>query len=208
MMMSNTQAIVADIFPPAERGKYQGLISGVFGLASVVGPVLGGFLTDNFSWRWVFYVNMPVGIPAMIVLWIGIPYINLDGTKMSIDYPGAALIIAAFTPLLLAFSWAGSKYPWTSNVIIDLLAFSILALVLLVIVEFKAKEPIIPLSFFKNPIFSVGVLTSFLMAIALFGTIMYIPLFVQGVIGATATGSGAILTPMMLSLVVASAISG
>jgi len=208
MMMSNSLAIVADIFPPAERGKYQGLLGGAFGLASVVGPALGGFITDNLSWRWVFYVNIPVGILAIIVLWIGIPYIKQDGAKRSIDYLGAALIIAAFTPLLLALSWAGSKYAWTSPVIIGLLAFSFLGLVLLVIVELRAKEPIIPLSLFKNPIFSVGVSASFLMAIAMFGTVMYIPLFVQGVIGTSATTSGAILTPMMLSLVAASAISG
>ena len=208
MMMSNAQAIVADIFSPAERGKYQGFLSGAFGLASVIGPALGGFITDNLSWRWVFYVNIPVGILAIIVLWIGIPFIKHDGAKRSIDYAGAALIIAAFTPLLLALSWAGSKYTWTSNVIIGLLTFSFFALVLLVIVELKAKEPIIPLSFFKNPIFSVGVSASFLMAIAMFGTVMYIPLFVQGVIGTTATASGAVLTPMMLSLVAASGISG
>lgn len=208
MMMSNSQAIVADIFPPAERGKYQGVLGGAFGLASVIGPAMGGFITDNLSWRWVFYVNIPLGILAIIVLWIGIPFTKQDGSQRSIDYPGAALIIAAFTPLLLALSWAGSKYAWKSNMIISLLAFSFLALGLLVFVELKVKDPIIPISFFKNPIFCVGVLSSFLMAIAMFGTIMYIPLFVQGVIGATATGSGAILTPMMLSMVVASAISG
>lgn len=208
MMMSNAQAIIADLFPPAERGKYQGLMGGVFGLASIAGPALGGFITDNLSWRWVFYVNIPVGIMAIIVLWKGLPYQKQTKEKRNIDYLGASLIIAAFTPLLLALSWAGTKYAWSSNEIIGLLAFSFIALALLIIVELRAKEPIIPLHYFKNSVFSVGVFASFIMSIAMFGTIMYIPLFVQGVIGATATDSGAIITPMMLSLVVASAISG
>lgn len=208
MMMSNAQAIIADIFPPAERGKYQGLIGGVFGLASIAGPALGGFITDNLSWRWVFYVNIPVGILAIIMLWKGLPAHKQSSEKRSIDYLGASLIVAAFTPLLLALTWAGTKYAWTSTEIIGLLTFSFIALVLLVIVELRAKEPIIPLSFFKNSIFSVGVFSSFIMSIAMFGTIIYIPLFAQGVTGATATDSGAIITPMMLSMVVASAISG
>lgn len=208
IMMSNSMAIVSDIFPPAERGKFQGIIGGVFGLASVIGPALGGFITDNLNWRWVFYVNLPVGILAVIVLWMAIPPMKKNSEKRSIDYSGAAFIIIAFTPLLLALSWAGSKYAWASREIIGLLAFSFVALIILGIIELKVKDPIIPLSFFKNSIFSVGVLSSFLMSVALFGTVMYIPLFVQGVIGATATSSGAITTPMMLSLVVASAISG
>ncbi len=208
ILSANSMAIVSDIFPPAERGKYQGILGGVYALASVLGPALGGFITDNLNWRWVFYVNIPVGILAIIVVWVGMPFIKQSSEKRNIDYVGAAFIIAAFTPLLLALSWGGTKYAWTSNVILILLMFSIVSLVILVIVELKAKDPIIPLSFFKNSIFTIGVLSSFLMAIAMFGTIMYIPLFVQGVIGATATGSGAITMPMMLSVVVASIISG
>ncbi len=208
IMQSNSLAIVADIFPPAERGKYQGLMGGVFGLSSVIGPTLGGYITDNLNWSWVFWVNIPIGLLAIIILGAGLPYAKQTDVKKDIDYLGTAFIIAAFTPLLIAFSWAGTKYAWNSKEILGLLVFSFISLVIFIFVESKAKEPIVPLSLFKNSIFNVSALTGFFMAIGMFGTIMYIPMFVQGVLGKTASNSGLITTPMMLGLVIASTISG
>lgn len=206
-MMPIVQAIVGDLFPPAERGKWQGLLMAVFGLATIVGPTLGGWLTDNWGWRWVFYVNMPVGAVAVVTAGLTIPGLS-HRREHTIDYLGVATLVAGSVPLLLAFSWAGTEYAWRSPQIAGLLAVGVASLVAFVLVERRAREPIISLALFKNRIFVVSVVASFLASIAMFGTIMYLPLFVQGVIGESATGSGAILTPMMLSFVFSSIIGG
>lgn len=207
ILTANTFAIIGDLFPPAERGKWQGLTGGVFGLASVVGPTLGGWLTDGPGWRWVFYVNLPVGILAIAVLFYGLPAIR-PKERRPIDWLGAGAIIGTTVPLLLAFSWAGTDYAWGSPQVIGLLTLSVMMLCAFVFVESRAKEPIIPLRLFKNRIFTVSVISMFLIGSAMFGAILYVPLFVQGVIGKSATNSGAVLTPMMLALVVASTTSG
>jgi drug resistance transporter, EmrB/QacA subfamily len=207
MMMSNSMAIIADIFPPQERASKQGIIGAVFGLSAIIGPAIGGFITDNLNWRWVFYVNIPVGIVAIVILIIGLPFVK-DAVERKIDYLGATFIISTFTPMLLAFSWAGSKYTWGSKEIIGLLIFSLISLIVLIFTESKAKEPIIPLSLFKSATFNVSVLAGLLMSVAMFGISAYVPLFVQGVMGETATNSGVITTPMMISAIIASTISG
>ncbi len=199
--------IIGDIFPPSERGKWQGLMTAMFGLSSIVGPSLGGWLTDNWGWRWVFYVNMPVGILALVTAGIALPRITKRRAH-SIDYLGSVLLVAGAIPLLLAFSWAGTQYAWGSVQIIGLIIVAVVVLIAFLLVETKAKEPIITPSLFKNSIFSVSVLSMFLVSVGMFGTIIYLPLFIQGVLGHSATNSGAVLTPMMLGFMVSSFIGG
>jgi len=207
LIMANTFAIIGDIFTPAERGRWQGLIGAVFGLASIIGPLVGGFLTDNLSWRWVFYINLPVGILAFSVIMVTMPYIKPQG-KSNVDYAGAGLLILGVVPLLLAFTWAGQEYAWFSLQIISMFIIAAVALTAFFQVERRAAQPIIPLDLFKNPIFSLSVFIVFLTGIGFFGSMMFIPLFVQGVGGSSATASGMVLMPMMLANVVSSTLSG
>jgi EmrB/QacA subfamily drug resistance transporter len=207
ILTANAFAIIGDLFPPAERGKWQGLMGAVFGLSSVIGPALGGWLTDGPGWRWVFYVNLPVGFLAVAVLAFGLPAIR-PHERRPIDWWGAATIVGATVSLLLAFSWGGSQFAWGSPEIIGLLVFSAIMTAAFIFAETRAEEPIIPLRLFRSRIFTVSVTSMFLVGGGMFGAILFIPLFIQGVIGESATNSGAILTPMMLSLVVASVIAG
>lgn len=200
-------AIIGDLFPPAERGKWQGLFAAVFGFSAIIGPSLGGWITDHWGWRWVFYVNMPIGVLALLTTGLTMPKLA-SGRQHSIDYLGAALLIAGVTPLLLAFSWAGTEYPWSSIQIIGLFIVSAMFLALFALVEFRATEPILDLRLFRNRIFTPTLLAAFLIAIGMFGTILYLPLFVQAVLGRTATNSGAVLTPMMLGFVFSSILGG
>lgn len=199
--------IIGDIFPPSERGKWQGLMTGMFGLASIIGPTLGGWLTDNWGWRWVFYVNMPVGVLALVTAGLALPRVTQQRVH-TIDYLGSVLLMAGAIPLLLAFSWAGTDYAWGSFQIIGLLIVAVVILIAFMLVEMKAKEPIIAPSLFKNSIFSVSVLSMFLVSAGMFGAVIYLPLFIQGVLGQSATNSGAVLTPMMLGFMVSSFIGG
>lgn len=206
-MMPVVISIIGDVFPPAERGRWQGLMMAVFGLATIVGPSLGGWITDHWTWRWVFYVNLPVGVVAMLVGGAALPPMGAR-QRHQIDYAGAAALIAAAVPMLLAFSWAGSQYAWGSAVILGLFAFSAVMWVLFFWLESRAPEPIISPSLFRNRIFTISVLATFLVSGGLFGGVMYLPLFMQGVIGDTATNSGALLTPMMLGFMVSSVVGG
>jgi EmrB/QacA subfamily drug resistance transporter len=207
ILMTNTFALIADIFPPAERGKWQGVISGTFGLSSIVGPALGGWLTDGPGWRWVFYVNIPVGILAVVVSFLGLPAIK-RGAKRPIDWLGAAGVVGTTTPLLLALSWGGNEYAWGSPQIVGLLLFAAAMLVMFFVAEIRAEEPILPLHFFRNRTFAISTSAMALLGAGMFGAIMFLPLFVQGVLGRSAASSGAALTPMMLGMVVASTTSG
>jgi EmrB/QacA subfamily drug resistance transporter len=207
-MMVNSFAIIGEVFPPAERGKYQGMIGAVFGLSSIAGPLLGGWITDNATWRWVFYVNVPIGIIAFIVLSTTLPKIPLRLSEKKIDWWGAFFIITCLVPLLLSLVWGGSVYSWLSTPIILSLAISIISLIIFIRVENRVRNPLLSLNLFNNRVFLVSVCSLFLTAMGMFGAIIYIPIFSQGVIGGSATNAGLVLTPMMLSLVVASAISG
>jgi EmrB/QacA subfamily drug resistance transporter len=208
MLMGNAFAIIGDMFPPAERGKYQGLFTGVFGVASVLGPTLGGTLTDAFSWRAVFYINIPFGLAAFAMLWKVYPVRARSGEKALIDYSGVALLIGSVVPLLLALSWAGDEYAWTSLEILSMLAFSAVCLVGFIWNESRAAEPIIPLTLFNSRFFAVATVLSFVSGMGLFGVINYMPMFVQGVLGTSAAQSGFVTSPMMLGMVVSSTLAG
>ena len=206
-MMPLAIAIIGDIFPPAERGKWQGLITSVFGLATIVGPIIGGSITDNWGWRWVFYVNMPIGIIAIVTAGFVLPK-TLRRVKHSIDYAGAAALVAFAVPLLLAFSWAGTQYAWNSWQVILMFAVAAVMLVVFTLIEFRAAEPIISPRLFKNSIFLVSTIAMFMVSAGMFGAILYLPLFVQAVTGNSATNSGVVLTPMMLGFMFSSIVGG
>lgn len=207
VILANAFSVIGDLFPPSERGKWQGLLSAVFGISSVVGPTLGGWLTDGPGWRWVFYINLPVGVIALIVLFYGLPHIR-PGEQEKIDWLGATFILVGVVPLLLAFSWGGTTYAWSSWQILSMLAVAIIGIIAFVFVESRSENPIIPLNLFQNRIFSISILSSGMMGAAMFGAILYVPLFMQGVVGASATSSGVVLTPMMLSMVFSSILGG
>jgi EmrB/QacA subfamily drug resistance transporter len=208
MIFANAFAILGDLYPPAERGKYAGFMSGVFGLASVIGPLVGGYITDNLNWRWVFYVNIPLGGLALFVLAAVLPGSGRRDTTRKLDYLGAMALAAAIAPLLLGFSWAGTDYGWASpQVVLSFAASSTMAATFWLI-ERRAAEPVIPFSLFRSGIFAVATAITFVTGAALFSGSIYIPLFMQGVLGFSATNSGLVLTPLTLSMVAGSVISG
>jgi EmrB/QacA subfamily drug resistance transporter len=222
-LMSIAIAIIGDLFTPRERAKWQGVTGAVFGVAFIFGPTAGGWLTDNgwllgsfittaSRWRWVFYVNLPIGLIALLVLIFLMPTLYSPSKKASIDYLGAALLIAGTVPLLLGFTWAGTQYDWNSPQIIGLFSGAGVALLAFFLweiwLERRDAQPIINPSLFRNGVFTVSVIATMLSGMAMFGSIYYIPLFVQGVVGTSATNSGVVLTPMMLTAIVASIVSG
>jgi EmrB/QacA subfamily drug resistance transporter len=207
MIMSTAFASVGDLFAPRERGRWQGLMGGVFGLASVFGPTLGGYIVDHMDWHWVFWVFLPIGVLAFVcIAWL-FPA-QEKKPKEPIDYWGALLLSTCIIPLLLAFTWAGHTYAWYSPIIIGLFAGAAASFILFINVERKAESPVLPLILFKNSSFTLSNLVGFMMGAGMFGAVMYMPWFVQGVIGTSATISGYVMMPMTLSLVLASAVSG
>jgi EmrB/QacA subfamily drug resistance transporter len=208
-MMANAFTVIADIFPPAERGKYQGLISAVFGMSAIIGPSLGGIITDTLSWHWIFFVNLPIGIINIIVFVFFFPDIKPAGEhKHQIDYAGMATLSLGVMALLLALSWGGSEYAWFSFPILGLLALFVAMLVLFINIEMRSREPLIPLSLFGNRIVTIAESVVFLTAFGMYGAITFVPLFFQGVLGATAAASGGFLTPMILGQVTGSFTAG
>lgn len=199
--------IVGDVFSPAERGKYQGLFASMWGAASIFGPTLGGWLTDNLSWRWCFYVNLPVGILAIAAIWLTFPYFHPQGVRRIIDWSGVGSLIGCLVPLLLALTWV-TDYGWGATRVESLLAVAAVMLAVFIFVELRAEEPLLPLSLFRDPIIRVCSIAGFMMGMGMFGVIIYLPLFMQGVLGVSATRSGSLLTPMMLSAVVGNIFSG
>jgi predicted MFS family arabinose efflux permease len=183
-------------------------MTGVFGISSVIGPTLGGFITDNLSWHWVFFVNIPLGILIIGLFIFFFPNFRPSNMKPRIDYPGIVTLILAIVPAMLALSWGGVEYPWVSLPIITMFAFSAAMTILFVIIEGRSEEPIIPLWIFKSRIVGISSIVIFLTGIGMFGGIIFVPLFFQGVLGLSATASGSFLTPMMLGVVVGALVSG
>lgn len=208
ILVSNSLAIIGMLFAPVDRAKYIGIASSAGALASIVGPSLGGFITDNFSWRWVFYVNIPVGIIALTIILLVLPSHQEIQERKKIDYLGAVSLTIALIPMLLAFTWGGKNYDWNSIQILSMLVFSLLMLIVFAIIETKATDPIIPLSLFKSSVFNFSALEMFLLSAVMIGSVIFIPLYVQSIIGSSASKSGALLTPMMLSLIVGAILSG
>ncbi len=211
-LMSMAIAIIGDLFTPRERAKWQGVTGAVFMLAFIVGPTAGGWITDNLSWRWVFYVNMPIGLIALGALIFLMPTLYRPAQNPKIDFVGATLLILGTVPLLLGLTWGGSQYDWNSPQIIGLLGGAAIALVAFIFYEHGLEanngQPIVSPSLFKNNVFAVSTIIVMLAGMAMMGSIYYIPLFLQGVTGVSATASGTVLTPMMVTAIVASIASG
>jgi EmrB/QacA subfamily drug resistance transporter len=206
-LMVGAQAIIADIVPPRERGRYMGLIGSVFAVASVAGPLLGGFFVDNLSWRWVFYVNIPVGALAILIVVTRL-HLRTPHTRHRIDYLGAGLLSGGVAALVMLTTWGGSEYPWGSPTIVGLGLVGAVLLAAFVWWEGRAAEPILPLALFRSRVFSVANAMGFTVGMAMFGAIVFIPLYLQLVYGVSPTSSGLRLLPLMAGLLVAAVASG
>jgi len=202
-----TFTIVGDVLSPRERGRYQGYIGSVFAVASIAGPLLGGFFVDSLSWRWVFYINIPIGLAALFVTAtvLNLPFRRVDHP---VDYLGAGLLVGGVTSLLLVMVWGGSEYPWDSPMIMGLSALSLTLLGLFLLQERRAAEPILPLRLFRDRTFAITSATGFIIGLGMFGGIVFLPLFLQVVMGASPTNSGLLLIPLMGGVVTSSIVSG
>ncbi len=206
-LMPVAMSTVADLYAPTERGKIQGILGAIFAVSSIIGPFMGGFIVDNMDWRWVFYVNLPVGVAAILVCSFKFPaLVNQDRKKL--DFAGMATLTASLSAFLLMLTWGGSTYAWESMEIIGLGILSIACVVGFVMIERRAEDPILPLHLFKEPIFTLGSAALLLMSFGLFGIIAFLPLFLQAVIGMSATYSGEVLIPLMMGAMGGAMVSG
>ena len=207
VLFANVFASVADLFDPRTRARVQGIFGGIFGIASVVGPVVGGYLTDNLTWRWVFYVNVPVGIVALLAVFFFLPAVAHKASWRDIDFLGAFTLAATLVPLLIGLSIT-RDHDWGSPEVLGLLAIAAVMGVIFFVIEQREKHAIVPFGLWTNRTFAVSMITAFFVAFGMFGAILYVPLIYQGVLGIAATNSGLLITPMMVGLVSASLLTG
>ena len=206
-LMPLSQTIIGDIIPPRQRGKYQGIMGAVFGVTSVVGPLLGGTVTDNLGWRWLFYLTLPIGVVAFAFI---LRYLHLPraAQRGKVDLLGIATLTPGLVIGLLATTWGGNDFAWGSPVIIGMYAVAAVLLIAFVIIETRVEEPLLPMHLITRPIIALSVGASFAIAVAMFGAIIYIPVYAQGVMGVSATSSGAILIPLSVAMIVTSIVVG
>jgi len=206
-IMPLSQAIIGDIISPRERGKYQGMMGASFGVASIIGPAAGGFITEHWTWRWLFFVNLPVAALTLVVIWFFMHVPN-ERRKHSIDVWGSVTLSLGIAGVLLATVWGGVQYPWTSWQILGLYGCAAILLVSFAFIETRAPEPVLPLKLWKSSIFTFSNIASVGVAMSMFGAIFFLPVFVQGVVGNSVTNSGAILVPMLVAMIATSIVSG
>lgn len=207
VIMSTAFTIIGDLFAPRERGRWQGMMAATFGVSSVFGPTLGGYIIDHMDWHWIFWVFLPLGFVALFLIMKLFPSVpKAEGE--SVDYVGSFFLTTMIVPLLLALSWAGSTYAWGSPFIIGLFTTAAVSLVIFILVELRVKSPILPMYLFKSSIFTVSMVSTFFVGGMMFGLAIYLPFFVQGALGASASASGYVMMPLTLSLVLSSAIGG
>ena len=207
VLFASVFTVLADIFTPQTRARMQGVFGGVFGLASIVGPTAGGFITDHWGWRWVFYVNLPVGVLGIALLATFLPFVRTNASWRHIDFVGAGLLTLGLTPILIALS-STTTYGWASWQTMVPLIGGFLVLVAFVGYEMRTDEPIVPIGLFRNRAYAVSILVGFISSFGMFGTIIFVPLVYQGVLGISATNSGALITPLMFGLIGASIVTG
>src|SRR2546423_10127791 len=206
-IMPLSQAIIGDIISTRERGKYQGVMGASFGLASIIGPAAGGFITDHFTWRWLIFVNLPIAVVTLIVIWFFMHVPN-ERRQHSIDMWGSVTLSLGIALALLATVWGGVQFPWNSWQIIGLYGAAAALLAAFVWVEMHTPEPVLPLHLFKSRLFTFSNVASIGVAMSMFGAIFFLPVFVQGVVGNSVTNSGAILVPMLVAMIITSVIGG
>ena len=206
-MLSMPRATIGDIFNPKERGRWMGVMGAVFGLSSIIGPTLGGWLTDALSWRWVFYINLPFAVLAIIGVIVALPKVRVE-RQVKIDWLGSILLVLGLLPILLGFTWAGSKYTWTSPQELALFIGGVIILIIFALYERRATDPVIAPHLFKSRIFTTSLVLGVFVGMAMFGSLMFLPLYVQGVVGLNPQHSGLVMAPMMVSFIVGSVLSG
>lgn len=208
IIMTCSLVAVADLIPPEQRGKYQGLLAGIYGIASIVGPVVGGVVTDHYSWNGIFFLNVPIAfVILLLIVWV-FPRARTEGADRTLDYPGMVLLVLALVSLLLALSFGGAQYDWVSPECLGLLAFGLAMAVVFVFVELRAERPIMPLAMYADRTVSIAMAMVLLTGFALYGCLLFLPLFFQGVLGVSAATSGNLLIPMLPAIVVGAILSG
>ncbi|MFD1678114.1 MDR family MFS transporter [Alicyclobacillus fodiniaquatilis] len=206
-MQSMPRATIGDIFSPKERSKWMGVMMATFGISSIIGPALGGWITDSFSWRWVFYINLPFAALAIIGVVATLPKVRSE-QKVKVDWLGSVIMIVGLIPILLGFTWAGTKYAWGSPIELTMFIGGAIVLALFVLWERKAADPLLAPALFKNRIFSTSLILGVLVGMTMYGSLMFLPIYVQGVIGLSAQSSGWVMSPMMIGFIAGSMISG
>ncbi|HEX5598669.1 MAG TPA: MDR family MFS transporter [Micromonosporaceae bacterium] len=206
-LMTLAFTIISDVVSPRERGRYQGLFGAVFGVSSVAGPLLGGYFAEH-NWRWIFYINLPLGLLAIVVCYHVMRLVPFQRRPHSVDWIGAALLVAGVSCLLLALSWGGTEYDWGSSTIVGLFVAGAVLSLLFLAQEARVAEPILPLGLFRRPTFALANTAGFVLGLVMFGSIVFIPLYLQIVRGASPTRSGLLMLPMMAGVIVTSVWSG